>query len=112
MQIIHKILDDSLREARNDMLPENEVCRLFELLDEVERYADMFSLLMKYPRTICEHFESTLSSRKYNFDHKWNRNLGTLNSMSDKEWREDMKLLVHHTSGKISKIINESLKKK
>ena len=107
-----QILDELLKEARNDFLPENELCSLFEKLDVEERYGDMFCLLTRYPRTISEHFEYTSEVLSYNLEHKWNGDLSTLSNMSAKEWKEDLVSLAKLTSKyRLSKVIYGHLKK-
>ena len=123
MQNNKQMLDKLMKDASYDLLPENELCILFEKLDIAERYADMFYLLTKYLRTITKHFENTSSVLNYNLEHKWNGDLKTLSNMTqrvndqvrmtEQEWNEDLVALAKRTSGyKISKLINNKLKNK
>ena len=106
------MLNKLLKDAGNDFLSEMELCALFEKLDVAERYANMFYLLTKYPRTICEHFEYTSSVLNYNLEHKWTGDLTTLSNMSAKKWKDDLVSLANLTSGyKLSELITKHLKK-
>jgi hypothetical protein len=106
-------LDKLMKDARLDLLTEQELWILFEQLDMVERYADMLSLLMKYTGSITKHFEATSAVFRYNLQHKWNWDLKTLGNLSEKEWHTDLLLLAKRTYDyKISKLITDRLANK
>jgi len=104
-------LDKLVKDAKLDLLSEQELWILFEQLDTSERYNDMLSLLMKYTGSITKHFEATSSVFRYNLQHKWNWDLKTLGNLSEQEWYTDLLLLAKRTYGyKISKLITDRLK--
>jgi|SRR5690606_13218258 len=71
----NQCLDNKLRLMKKDLLIDQELCILFEQLDILQRYHDILSLIIRYPRIIEFHYEATSGLFHYNIKYNWDWNL-------------------------------------
>ena len=62
----------------------------FERLDLFEKYEEVLELIIRYPRTISEHYEITSRMLKYNIETKFDWDLSKLTSLKVDEWKFDL----------------------
>lgn len=88
----HQIfLDEWIRMLNYDLLPEDEICRLFNYLDCVNRYEDMTDMICLHPKILSVFFEDTQGLFEYNLEHKWNKSLDDFTHLMVAQYLNDLK---------------------
>lgn len=106
-------LDKQMQLVRLDLVGGMKLLILFEQLDTHKRYSDMLSLIIRYPKTICDHFEMTSNVFDYNLEHEWDWNLKNLGDMTEEEWATDLNRKITNNIGfkeyKLAEIIKKHM---
>src|SRR5579872_2445341 len=87
----NKSLDLRMKLRDGDLITEEEACDMFQQFDSLERYADMLLYVTFHTKLLGEFFDETYDYYKYNFQHKWDKNIDTFDFVTVEQWLSDLK---------------------
>ena len=104
---------EKLENIDYDFVTDEQACHYFIIFDSLERYEDMFGIIIKYPRTISDYFAETSNKYKYNIENKWDGDLKKFIDMTPKEYKDDIRgvliMNAYTNKGKLCKILKSKL---
>lgn len=85
-------LDERMMLLRNEYLnDDDEICDLFDLLDKMEKYEDMLTIIMYHTALIGKYYDDSYTYVKYNLQYKWDKDVTNFNYMTLDQWLNDFK---------------------